>query len=219
MTVDRTKSFFQDQNSLAQMYYDPTVQTNTKSTTVGNTSGSSVNLGAVANAVGIGGVLGTALSGVNVGGSNSTSTTNTNTTYTIDQPKISIPPHGKISMGRVFRINGIGRHLLQEAVKESYTDINNYFTAQNSYASANICISYSIDEEKTFQFIQTHLYAATLLVGKVRNEGKVNEALRVIYQNKTDALIQPWYLLHFVSYGRYRNNDHKINQQVFINQQ
>ena len=128
MTVDRTKSFFQDQNSLAQMYYDPTVQTNTKSTTVGNTNGSSVNLGAVANAVGIGGVLGTALSGVNVGGSNSTSTTNTNTTYTIDQPKISIPPHGKISMGRVFRINGIGRHLLQEAVKESNTDINNYFT-------------------------------------------------------------------------------------------
>ena len=149
MTIDRTKSFFQNQNELAQMYYDPTVQTNTTSTTQGTGRGVGVNLGAVAGAVGIGGVLGTALSGVTVGGSNSTSTTNTNTTYVIDQPKVSIPPHGKVSMGRIFQITGIGRNFLQQAVTESYLDVNNAFTKDNSYAVANICVSYSIDEENS----------------------------------------------------------------------
>ena len=38
MTIDRTKSFFQNQNDVAQMYYDPTVQTNTTSVTHGSTT-------------------------------------------------------------------------------------------------------------------------------------------------------------------------------------
>ena len=222
MTIDRTKSFFQNQNALAQMYYDPTVQTNTTSTTQGSGRGVGVNLGVVASAVGIGGVLGAALTGVNVGGSNSTSTTNTNTTYVIDQPKVSIPPQGRVSMGRTFQITGIGKKFLQQAITESSQDVNNAFTKDNSYAEANICISYSIDEENSFQFIETHLYATSILVSKVRNEGKVNEAIRMIYQNKPDALMQPWYLLYFAQSNLFyalRSNNYKLYQQAFVNYQ
>lgn len=218
MTIDRTKSFFQNQNDVAQMYYDPTVQTNTTSVTHGSATGVGVNLGSVARAVGVGGILGTALSGVNVGGSNSTSTTNVNTTYTIDQPKVSVPPHGRISMGRTFQMQGVGRDFLHSAVTESPVDVNNTFSTTNTYAATNIVVSYSIDDEKSYQLISTHLYATSLLVGKVREKGKVNEALRAIYMNKPDALLQPWYLLYFASKST-KENDSKLQPYSFVNYQ
>ena len=218
MTIDRTKSFFQNQNDVAQMYYDPTVQTNTTSVTHGSTTGVGVNLGSVARAVGVGGILGTALSGVNVGGSNSTSTTNVNTTYTIDQPKVSIPPHGRISMGRTFQMQGVGRSFLHSAITESQLDVNNSFSNSNTYAASNIVISYSLDNEATYQFIETHLFANSLLVGKVREKGKVNDALRTIYMNKPDALSQPWFLLYFASKST-AENDSKLQPYSFVNYQ
>lgn len=218
MTIDRTKSFFQNQNDVAQMYYDPTVQTNTTSVTHGSTTGVGVNLGSVARAVGVGGILGTALSGVNVGGSNSTSTTNVNTTYTIDQPKVSVPPHGRISMGRTFQMQGVGRSFLHSAVTESQLDVNNSFSNSNTYAASNIVISYSLDNEATYQFIETHLFANSLLVGKVREKGKVNDALRTIYMNKPDALSQPWFLLYFASKST-AENDSKLQPYSFVNYQ
>ena len=218
MTIDRTKSFFQNQNDVAQMYYDPTVQTNTTSVTHGSTTGVGVNLGSVARAVGVGGILGTALSGVNVGGSNSTSTTNVNTTYTIDQPKVSVPPHGRISMGRTFQMQGVGRSFLHSAVTESPLDVNNSFSNSNTYAASNIVISYSTDNENSYQFIETHLFANSLLVGKVREKGKVNDALRTIYMNKPDALSQPWFLLYFASKST-AENDSKLQPYSFVNYQ
>lgn len=199
MTIDRTKSFFCDGNQNSIPYYDPLVTVNTHSTTAGNTTGANVNLGSVANAVGIGGVLGTALGGVNVGGSNSTSTTNSETTYYVDQPKIHIAPHGSVSMGRSFSITGIGQSFLGKAVKSTIQDVNNLFTSENSYAKCNVCVAYSLDDGATFETIQTDLYANTLLVGKVRQEGKVNDALRKIYAGKGDALMEQWYLMHFES--------------------
>ncbi len=218
MTIDRTKSFFQNQNDVAQMYYDPTVQTNTTSVTHGSTTGVGVNLGSVARAVGVGGILGTALSGVNVGGSNSTSTTNVNTTYTVDQPKVSVPPHGRISMGRTFQMQGVGRSFLHSTVTESPLDVNNSFSNSNTYAASNIVISYSLDNEATYQFIETHLFANSLLVGKVREKGKVNDALRTIYMNKPDALSQPWFLLYFASKST-AENDSKLQPYSFVNYQ
>lgn len=219
MTIDRTKSFFQNRNCIAQMYYDPTVQTNTTSTTEGSGRGVGVNLGAIASAVGIGGILGTALSGVSVGGSNSSSVTNTNTTCVIDQPKVSIPPHGRISLGRTFQIQGVGKEFLQSAVNECYSDVNNVFNIDNSYAFANICVSYSIDEEQTYQFIENKLYASSLLIGKVKYTGKVNDALRSVYINKPNALTESWYLLYFASAKKNRNNNHKVSQQLLLNYQ
>lgn len=199
MTIDRTKSFFRGASGNSIPYYDPVVRTSTQSTTSGNTSGGSVNLGSVASAVGIGGVLGTALNGVNVGGSNTTATTNTNTTYFVDQPQISIAPYGSASMGRSFDISGVGTDFLKAANATSTSDVNNIFTPQQTYATCNICISYSIDDGNKYETIITDIYANTLLVNKVWNKGMVNEALRNLYQNKKDALTENWYILYFAS--------------------
>ena len=141
-----------------------------------------------------------------------------NTTYTIDQPKVSVPPHGWISMGRTFQMQGVGRSFLHSAVTESPLDVNNSFSNSNTYAASNIGISYSIDNETTYQFIETHLFANSLLVGKVREKGKVNDALRTIYMNKPDALSQPWFLLYFASKST-KENDSKLQPYSFVNYQ
>jgi hypothetical protein len=71
-------------NGDAQAYYIPSAT----STTTGKSNGASVNVGAMAGAVGIGGGLGQALGGLNVGGGNSSESTN----VTYSQRIIAIPP-------------------------------------------------------------------------------------------------------------------------------
>ena len=214
MTIDRTRSFFRDGNDNSVPYYDPVVAINTQSTMVGSTTGASVNLGSVAKAAGIGGAIGTALSGMNVGGANSTATTNTETTYFIDQPQIHIAPHGSASMGRQFNVTGFGWEFLGEAINSTIQDVNNIFTPEHTYASCNICISYSLDDGASFETLIIDLYANTLLVSKVRQTGLVNEALRRIYISKRDALTEQWYLIHFKSK---EGNDSHIHNNSFIN--
>lgn len=224
MTIDRTKSFFQNQGEQAQMYYDPQIITNTQSTTSSSSNGVGVNLGAVAGAVGIGGILGRALGGVNVGGSSTEAVTNSQTSYTIDQPKVSVPPHGSISMGRVFNINGIGYTFLKQAINSSQTDAGKIFDPKSSYASCYICISYSTDGEKTFDMLNTTLYANSIMVSKIRQQGKVNEAVRRLYSQNPKLLYEPWYLMcapFNIKEDKIDNSgmkqDYVINPQCFIN--
>lgn len=214
MTIDRTKSFFRNQSGNSMVYYDPTVQVQTQSTTVGGERGASVNLGSLAAAANIGGALGTALSGVNVGGSRSSATTNTNSTYIVDQPQISIAPHGQASMGRTFIVAGVGSQFLDQAVLSATDDVNNTFSPTKTYAACNLCISYSVDNGKTYETIITDVYANSLLVGKVKQTGKVNEALRTIYANKNDVFAEPWYMLYFQS--KEKKNNCKIQTSEFL---
>lgn len=214
MTIDRTRSFFRDGSNNSIPYYDPTITVNTQSTTVGNTTGASVNLGSVARAVGVGGAIGTALGGVNVGEANTTASTNTETTYYIDQPQIHIPPHGSASMARKFEITGIGQGFLDEVIKSTAQNVNNNFTPENTYATCNVCVSYTLDDGATYETLLTDLYANTLLVSKVWQTGKVNDALRKIYSGKGDALTEPWYLIHFESAA---GDDCHLQNAGFVN--
>lgn len=212
MTIDRTKSFFRNQSGNSEPYYDPTVRVQSQSTTISGQTGASVNLGSIASATGIGGALGTALGGVNVGGSRGRATTNTNTTYILDQPQISIAPHGQASMGRTFMIEGVGLPFLSQAIEGTPIDVSNVFTPTQTYAACNLCISYSIDGGNIFETLFTDIYANSLLVSKVKQNGQVNEALRNIYLNKGDALTEPWYALYFESDVKKNNNKVQISE-------
>ena len=214
MTIDRTKTFFRNQSGNSIPYYDPTVRTSTQSMTTGNETGGSVNLGAIAGAVGIGGKLGTALNGVSVGGSNSNAVTNSNTTYYIDQPTLSIAPHGRAELGRTFEVEGVGSIFMSEVIAQAPQSLANGFAPTHTYAACNVCVSYSIDGGKTYDTCITDIFANTLLVGKVTQTGKVNDALRYIYYNKADCLREPWHLLYFSGAG---NHDQQFTGNDFIN--
>lgn len=87
--IDLGKSYFIS-NGGSETYYIPTSTTSSNS----SSTGASVNLGAITGALGIGGIAGTLAGGVNVGGGNTTGTTNT----VYSQRIVSIPPMGEISM-------------------------------------------------------------------------------------------------------------------------
>ncbi len=197
MVIDRTKSFFSDRNGNSIPYYDPTVNVLAQSTTTGQTTGASVNLGSVARAAGVGGVAGTLLSGINVGGANENATTTTNTTYIVDQPTTSIAPHGKATMGRTFQETSFGIEMLADLAQKGNTEINKAYTPDNCFSSCNITISYSIDDGKSYDKVETMLYGNSMIVSLVKQKGYVNDALRAVYMAKDDLFDEEWYTLCF----------------------
>lgn len=187
MTIDRTKSFFMNRGKTAQMYYDPQVVMNTQSTTVGTNRGASVNLGALTGS--------RALSGVTVGGGTSEAVTNTETSYYVDQPKISVPSRGKVSMGRVFSMDGVGNEFIKRVLKLTNEEVNGNYDASTAFAGATIYVYYSLDDEKTYNSIETSIYANSYYVVRIYKEGMINDALRKIYAQKPQLFNEPWYLL------------------------
>ena len=186
MTIDRTQSFFM-LPSCQTPYYDPQITTHT--TTVGSGRGTSVNLGAVAGAVGVGGVVGQALSGVNVGRSSSESASTT--TYDVDLPVVHIPPHGHALMGRKFSIKDI-------------IGGAGYSPDENNQCTFGVCIAYSTDRLQTLDNFISQYNMNNLLTATVRKEGKkyyVNEALRQIYIAKPDLFTERYFRLWFGRYG------------------
>ncbi len=182
MTIDRTQSFFIYPNQQIP-YYDPTITTHTSTTSTSR--GAAVNLGAVAGALGVGGVTGTLLGGVNVGGSKSSGSSTT--TYDIDQPIIHIPPHGHASMSRDFSIQneiaGVG-----------------YAPGENNQCFFGVCIAYSKDRLKSLHNFISVYYMKDLIIERVRKNGRFyypNEALRKIYIAKPDLFTEKFYWLFF----------------------
>ena len=83
MYIDMAESYY-ILNGTAKQLYTNSVTTNFSS----GSRGTSVNLGSVTNALGVGGVVGTLARGVNVGGSN----TSGSSTQVFEERYISIPP-------------------------------------------------------------------------------------------------------------------------------
>lgn len=208
MVIDRTKSFFIDYSGQSTMYYDPTIRTSTLTTS--GTEGATVNLGAIGSALGIGGAVGTALSGINVGGSNTSGVSKT--TYSIDQPVVSIGPNGYIDMGREFSIPA-GKEFFKSLYEQNPSvDISRpQILPADSYCTFSVSVCYSLDNGETFNSITSNYYANSLLQAHVVNNGKINGPLRKIYSEKSDALEEPWYIIYF------NNNLSDFKDSYYIN--
>lgn len=85
--IDLTNSF-RIIDGMATPFYDGATYTQNS----GGSKGGSLNVGALAGALGVGGALGTLASGVNVGGGTSSGTSVTTT----DQPILVVPPHSRV---------------------------------------------------------------------------------------------------------------------------
>lgn len=190
MVIDQTMSFFVN-NGRSVSYYDPTIKSRTVTDLSSETQGASVNVGAIGNALGIGGRLGGLLSGINLGGSGTTGTSIQNTTVIADQPRISIGPKGSSTMSKTFEINGVGRTSLRQA--GAVVACNK----ENSYCKFSVSISYSLDGGNSFKKITTDFYANSKIVIPVGRKGMVNETLRSLFATKNDALNENLWLLHF----------------------
>lgn len=192
MTIDQTKSFFVNSDGKSVSYYDPTVRTTSVTDMSSVTKGGSVNLGAIAGAFGVGGTIGQIANGINLGGSGTTGTAETSTTYVADLPQVSLAPHSNGAMSKTFKIAGIGSSSLNGSAVNQPS-----LTNEQSYCRFSVCISYSIDGGQTFDKIVTDFYANSKIVVPVIQKGRVNDALRQVYQSKQDAINEYWWLLNF----------------------
>lgn len=192
MIIDQTMSFFVNTDGQSTSYYDPTVRTTTSTDISTGTTGASVNLGAIGGALGIGGTLGGILNGINVGGSETSGTSITNTTILADQPRISLAPKGKGALSKSYTIKGIGK----EAIK-SVRGIEHNVAPNSATLKFSVCISYSIDGGNTFKKIVSDFYVNNNIIIPVESYGKVNDSLRNLFSTKPDAMDEPWWLLHF----------------------
>ncbi len=192
MTIDQTKSFFVNSDGKSVSYYDPTVRTTSVTDMSSVTKGGSVNLGSIAGALGIGGTIGQLANGINLGGSGTSGTAETSTTYVADLPQVSLAPHSNGAMSKTFHVTGLGASSLGGSAVNQPS-----LTKEQSYCRFSVCISYSVDGGQTFDKLVTDFYANSKVVVPVTQKGRVNDALRQIYQSKNDAINEYWWLLNF----------------------
>ena len=199
MIIDRTMSFFVNSDGMSVSYYDPTIQTTTTTDMTSQSKGATVNLGAVANAIGVDGIAGRVLSGVNVGGSTTGGTSVSNTTYIVDQPVVAIGPKGQISMSRIFKIDGVGIPFLKALSSQNTSRQDLHIvagSAEESVAKFTVVIAFSVDGGKHFENVVTEYYTDLLMSSYVKYNGNVNASLRdILYQ--PDVLKKVWSVMFF----------------------
>lgn len=192
MTIDQTKSFFVNSDGKSVSYYDPTVRTTSVTDMSSVTKGGSVNLGSIAGALGVGGTIGQLANGINLGGSGTSGTAETSTTYVADLPQVSLAPHSNGAMSKTFHVTGLGASSLGESAVNQPS-----LTKDQSYCRFSVCISFSVDGGQTYDKLITDFYANSKVVVPVVKHGQVNNALRQIYEQKLDAINEYWWLLNF----------------------
>ena len=126
------------------------------------------------------------------GGSGTSGTAETTTTYVADLPQVSLAPHSNGAMSKTFHITGIGA----SSLGGSSVNLPS-LTNEQSYCRFSVCISYSVDGGQTFDKLVTDFYANSKVVVPVTRKGRVNDALRQVYQSKQDAINEYWWLLNF----------------------
>lgn len=190
MILDQTKSFLIMPNGTSISYYDPTVHVTTTGTYDSKTNGASLNLGGITSALGIGGVLGSLASSINVGSSNTSGLHQQNTVTVTDQPQVFIGPKGRVAMSKAYTIDGIGFPAIFSFVQPtSKIDVSH----DASTVKFSVCVTYSVDNGATFDKLVTNLYLSSDISVPVNNR-KVSDAFNRIYELKPDALVENMYM-------------------------
>lgn len=147
--VDLGNCFRIYDNGEYETYYDNVVTAVSEGSN--SSKGFGLNLGSVANILGIGGDLGVLASGTTIGGSKANSAMTTTITY--QERYITIPPHGSYTIKEnEFFYNDSKRLCIGEEVK---------FTEDNTPCKIRYIFTYSkCDDFKTYGTIDATLYVA-----------------------------------------------------------
>lgn len=159
--VDKAACFAVSSIGTTKTYFDSQEYTVTEAKNTG--SGASVNLGSVANALGVGGVVGTLANGVSVGGNKGTF--NAATTTHKDNRILTVPPHASVALSEDgtkdhpterFRSILTGSYEYYDISDESLNvdEIKNY-SEENTPKSFKYMITYSFEKEFNQSFMVT----------------------------------------------------------------
>lgn len=199
MTIDMTRSFVITTYGESFSFYDPTIKVESTTVSTSKSQGNSVNLGAVAGALGIGGKVGTLMNGVNVSSGNASAVSNTTTTYLSEMPQVSLAPHATGAMPKVYDVDGgfysngqyIGKRILMTSRNNTYKEYS-----MEEAPRFGLVISWSIDDGKTYEkFEQWYYFNADFSV-PVIGQGQLNSALRKLMMTKTDCINEQWWIIY-----------------------
>ncbi len=175
--IDKRNCFRVAMDGTSKCYYDATKQI---SVNKGGESGASIGLGSLAGALGIGGAIGQAVSGVSVGGATNSSITTTHT----QQRFIAIPPYGSSNLSEEIRYykfhhfradeeyyideaERIRRYLpLEMVLKRGMVKCGEYveYSEELSPWKCNFYITYSKDQSfDTYSILNVGLYLHELI--------------------------------------------------------
>lgn len=152
--IDKAACFGTYSTGETKKYYNPEEYTVTEGGDSG--SGASVNLGSVANALGVGGAVGALAGGVNVGG-NKGKFSSVTKTYKDDR-LITIPPHASVALSeddekehptkkKLRIVVGSYEYFTIPKMSSLKIDETRAFTEENTPKSINYMITYSFDKE------------------------------------------------------------------------
>lgn len=154
--IDKAACFGSSSNGKTKVYFDPTEYTVTSGG--GSSTGASVNLGSVADALGVGGVVGTLAGGITVGGNKGKATAMTTTQR--DNRILTIPPQGSVvlsedkairhpSQKKEYRITGSYEllRLHRYGISLSKKEPRKKYSEENSPGTIKYMITYSFDKD------------------------------------------------------------------------
>ncbi len=154
--IDKAACFGSSSNGKTKVYFDPTEYTVTSGG--GSSTGASVNLGSVADALGVGGVVGTLAGGITVGGNKGKATAMTTTQR--DNRILTIPPQGSVvlsedksirhpSQKKEYRITGSYEflHAKGYGISLSKKEPHKKYSEENSPETIKYMITYSLDKD------------------------------------------------------------------------
>lgn len=154
--IDKAACFGSSSNGKTKVYFDPTEYTVTSGG--GSGTGASVNLGSVADALGVGGVVGTLAGGITVGGNKGKATAMTTTQR--DNRILTIPPQGSAvlsedkairhpSQKKEYRIIGSYEliHVKGYEIPLSKKEPHKKYSEENSPETIKYMITYSFDKD------------------------------------------------------------------------
>lgn len=181
--IDKAACFGTSSTGKTKTYFDPTEYTVTMGG--GSSTGASVNLGSVADALGVGGVVGTLAGGINVGGNKGNASATTTTQQ--DSRILTIPPQASVTLSedkairhpsqkKEYRITG-SYEFINSINKDKYTRSflskkvpYKKFSEENSPETIKYMITYSFDKNLSKCYMANFgVYISDLFILKKRD--------------------------------------------------
>lgn len=162
MYIDMAESYH-ILNGTAQQLYTNSVTTDFSS----GSRNTTVNLGSITNALGVGGVVGTLAHGVNVGGSN----TSGSSTQIFEERYISIPPMSRKPVkSAIFeqesREIGNARWMIWKDTRSAFDKKGSYNYTSSSSPAHEYIFSYTFNPHSKFQSTRDLLYVSNIEIDK-----------------------------------------------------
>lgn len=190
LTIDQTRSFLIEPSGTSIPFYDPNMTATSTTEFSANSIGGAYGLSGVTGALKLTQTLSSILGGFSFNFSHIKGHAVTHTTIMKESPQISIAAKSHGALPKCQYVKGVG---ISEFVGR--TEQFKEFNKEQAECKFSVTLTFSFDNGKTYQSINTPFFVSSIAVSNVKEHGKLNDALRSILTRKPDAIYEQWWML------------------------